>query len=92
MQWIRWFFVSIPFLGLAWIIGEAMFRDRHALLEMTLDSEAFARAAGPLSAENNTRLVNPDHGRQLPEPPSSVDRVPWDRNGSAGADSQRALV
>ena len=47
MHAVRWFFIAIPFAGLAWVIVEAIIRDRRALLEMALDSEAFARAPVP---------------------------------------------
>ena len=32
MQAVRWFFISLPFVGLAWLIAEIITRDRHALL------------------------------------------------------------
>jgi hypothetical protein len=47
MQAARWFFISLPFVGLAWVIAEIMIRNRHALVEMVIDSEAFARAPAP---------------------------------------------
>jgi hypothetical protein len=47
MYAVRWFFISLPFVGLAWIIAEMMVRNHQALLEIALDSEAFARAPVP---------------------------------------------
>lgn len=47
MQAARLFFISLPFVGLAWVIAEIMIRNRHALLEMAMDCEAFARAPAP---------------------------------------------
>lgn len=51
MHALRWFFIALPFVGLAWIIAEAIIRDRHALLEAALDSEAFLRTPVPAVAE-----------------------------------------
>ena len=57
MQAVRWFFISLPFVGLAWLIAEIITRDRHALLEMARDSEAFARAPAPSAKlEKHVRL------------------------------------
>jgi hypothetical protein len=47
MQAARWFFISLPFVGLAWVILEIVLRDRRAMLEMVIDSEAFAKAPLP---------------------------------------------
>jgi hypothetical protein len=44
MHVLRWFFIALPFVGLAWVLFEAILRGRQA--------QAFARISGlPLEAE-----------------------------------------
>jgi hypothetical protein len=47
MNAIRWFFISLPFVGLIWLFAKMVIRDRRMLPEMAVDSEAFARAKAP---------------------------------------------
>jgi hypothetical protein len=44
MHGIEWLIASLPLVGLVAVLAEIMIRDPNAILEIALNSEAFARA------------------------------------------------
>jgi hypothetical protein len=56
---VEWLIASLPLVGLVALLSEIVIRDPDALLEIALDSEAFARAtpAPPESAETTAPIA-----------------------------------
>lgn len=49
MHGVEWLIVLVPLVSLCALVSEIVIRDPDALLEIALDSEAFARATPALS-------------------------------------------